>query len=178
MDLYFYLDGARLSSALHASGMNLNDLVNLVDVFYIGGAKNGLMLGEAVVIVNEKLKENFRYAIKHYGGMYSKGFVAGINFYVAFEDGLYYEIGKNENELAKDLYNKLCAIGVQFESKQVSNQIVPIFETNVVEKLKEKIMFEVWNPGIKNTTIRFVTSYMTNQEDIDNAVEVIKNIIE
>ena len=177
LGLYFYLDGARLSSALHASGIKISDLANLVDVFYIGGAKNGLMLGEAIVIVNEKLKENFRYAIKHYGGMYSKGFVAGINFYVAFEDGLYYEIGKKENELANDLYNKLIEIGVKFESPQVSNQIFPIFDTKVIEKLKEKIMFEIWTPSIEYTTIRFVTSYMTKQDDINEAVEIIKSAI-
>lgn len=177
LGLYFYLDGARLSSALSASDVNLCDLVNLVDVFYIGGAKNGLMLGEAIVIVNEKLKQDFRFAIKHFGAMYSKGFVAGINFLAAFEDGLYYEIGKKENALAKDLYDKLRNLGIKFETPQVSNQIFPIFKTEEVNALAKHIMFEVWNQGTDQTTIRFVTSYMTKQSDIDQAVEIIKQIV-
>lgn len=176
-NLYFYLDGARLSSALSASDVLISDLPSLVDVFYIGGAKNGLMLGEAIVIMNDKIKEDFRFAIKHFGAMYSKGFVAGINFLAAFEDGLYYQIGKEENLLAKDLYNKLLNIGIEFETPQVSNQIFPIFKTEQIEKLSQEIMFEIWKSASDKTTIRFVTSYMTKQSDIDAAVEVIKKIV-
>ena len=52
--LYLYLDGARLAQALTAAGNDLRpeDLPQLCDAFYIGGTKNGLLFGEAMVIVN------------------------------------------------------------------------------------------------------------------------------
>ena len=51
-NLYLHLDGARLGSALASkyNDLTLEDIVNLVDVFYIGGTKNGALLGEAIVI--------------------------------------------------------------------------------------------------------------------------------
>ena len=52
-NLYLYLDGARLASALTAPGcdITMNDLARLTDAFYIGGTKNGLLFGEAIVII-------------------------------------------------------------------------------------------------------------------------------
>ena len=60
LDLYLYMDGARLGTAL-MSGVDytLNDLAEWCDVFYIGGTKNGGLMGEADVICNESLKPFF-----------------------------------------------------------------------------------------------------------------------
>ena len=65
-DLILYLDGARLASGLMAqnSDLSLSDIASLVDMFYIGGTKNGALLGEAIVIKKPELKENFRYYFK------------------------------------------------------------------------------------------------------------------
>ena len=179
LDLLFYMDGARLGAALTSNmcDYTLNDIAKLVDVFYIGGTKNGAMLGEAVVIINDKLKENFRFMIKHLGAMYSKGFVAGINFYALFEDGLFFEIAKQENKMANELYKKLISLGITFASTPQSNQIFPVFKNNIIEKIKDLISFEVWNVGSDETTIRFVTSYMTTSEEIDKTIEIIKEVI-
>ena len=179
-NLYFYLDGARLGAALTSkkSDLKIEQLPELVDVFYIGGTKNGLPLGEAVVIINDELKKNFRFSVKHYGGMYSKGFVLGLCFSSLFENDLFLEIAKHENELAEKLYNGLIELGVKMASDFETNQIFPIFKTEVVNKLKEKVMFEIWEQGKINTTIRFVTSYMTSEKEIEDVLEIIKALIQ
>lgn len=73
--LYLYLDGARLGSALTSSrnDVSFSELSALVDIFYIGGTKNGALLGEAIVINNDQLKENFRYHLKQKGALLAKG---------------------------------------------------------------------------------------------------------
>ena len=178
-DLYLYLDGARLAAALtcEKNDIKLSDLPKLVDAFYIGGTKNGLMLGEALVIINEKIKDEVRYSIKHFGGMYAKGFVTGIQFEALFEDGLFYEIAKKENEQAKYLYNELVKIGVEFECIQETNQIFPVFKTEHIKELKEYIQFETWSINEDKTTIRFVTHYLLKDEEIEETIEIIKGII-
>src|SRR5690606_35142676 len=72
--LYLYLDGARLGSALTArdSDLSLADIAALTDMFYIGGTKNGALLGEAVVIPNPALQTEFRWHIKQRGAMLAK----------------------------------------------------------------------------------------------------------
>ena len=65
-DLLLYLDGARLGSALASkhNDMTLAEMSSMVDAFYIGGTKNGCLLGEAIVINNDDLKKHFRLHIK------------------------------------------------------------------------------------------------------------------
>jgi len=78
--LYLYLDGARLAVALDASDVTMQDLGRLCDAFYIGGTKNGALIGEALVLLNDALKPDFRYHIKQRGGMLAKGWLLGIQF--------------------------------------------------------------------------------------------------
>ncbi|MFQ9445983.1 MAG: beta-eliminating lyase-related protein [Christensenellales bacterium] len=75
LGLILFVDGARLGSALTSPecDMTLKDLAALADCFYIGGTKNGLLFGEAMVIVNPALQKDFRYMIKHNGGMIARG---------------------------------------------------------------------------------------------------------
>ncbi|MEE1072368.1 MAG: aminotransferase class I/II-fold pyridoxal phosphate-dependent enzyme, partial [Cellulosilyticum sp.] len=126
--LLVMIDGARLGSALMAidNDVTLNDLANFSDAFYIGGTKNGALLGEAIVVVNDSLKENFRFSIKQNGGMYSKGFVAGIQFEALFTNDLFLKLSINANESAKLLYNELIKRGIKFQSECITNQIFPI----------------------------------------------------
>ena len=96
-DAYLFIDGARLAFALacyEQTGIKIEDMPNLCDVFYIGGTKCGAMLGEAVVFVNDEIKKYFRYHIKQRGAMMAKGRMIGIQFYELFKDNLYFEIGK------------------------------------------------------------------------------------
>ena len=73
--LGLFLDGARLGYGL-ASPENTLDLPFLArtcEVFYIGGTKQGLLFGEAVVIRPGALGDSFRYMIKQKGGMLPRG---------------------------------------------------------------------------------------------------------
>ena len=86
--LYLFLDGARLPAALVAQGndLDITDFGKYCDAFYIGGTKNGLLFGEAVVITNDALKPHFRNMIKQRGGMFAKGFLFGVQFDAYFKD--------------------------------------------------------------------------------------------
>lgn len=82
-DLLLYLDGARLGHALAAKNndLTMEALGHLTDVFYIGGTKNGALLGEAVIFNRADLAIDFDYAIKQKGAMLAKGRVLSIQFY-------------------------------------------------------------------------------------------------
>lgn len=80
--------------------LEISDIVAMTDAFYIGGTKNGALIGEALVIANPLMKENFRYMIKNRGAMLVKGFVAGIQFEELFRDGLFFEMASHENQMA------------------------------------------------------------------------------
>ena len=64
-------------------------------MFYIGGTKCGALMGEALVILNDKLKDGFRYIIKQHGGLLAKGRLLGLQFETLFTDNLYFDICKH-----------------------------------------------------------------------------------
>lgn len=176
LNLYLYMDGARLGVALTSKYTDLKkeDLKNLVDAFYIGGTKNGAMIGEALVILNDELKNEFRYSIKHYGGMLAKGFLIGLEYMALFENNLYFDIAKHQNNLSELLVKKLKQENIEFLMETQSNQNFITLDNEIVEKLKNKVYFEIWEPGKAKTSIRLVTHYMLQEEDIDNVVNAIK----
>ena len=166
-NLILYVDGARLGSALMSStnDLSLSDLATLTDAFYIGATKNGALIGEALIISNENLKDEFRFNIKQRGGLMAKGRVLGIQFLELFRDNLYFELADHANKMAEIINNSIeeCGLDVLIPSK--TNQIFPIIPNNVLTKLEAKYKFTLWKKiDEKNSVIRIVTSWATKED--------------
>ncbi|MFP4457446.1 MAG: threonine aldolase family protein [Clostridia bacterium] len=167
-NLLLFLDGARLGAALDASGVSLEDISKLVDIFYIGGTKNGALLGEAIVISNDSLKEEFRFLMKQKGALLAKGRLLGIQFYELFSNNLFYELAYQANSMAKLLSKGIKDLGYGFLAKPQTNLIFPIFPNNIIEKLNDKYDFYVIEKIDKsNSAVRLVTSWATEKETIE-----------
>lgn len=177
-ELILFVDGARLASALTSvnNDLELSDLPNLSDAFYIGGTKNGALLGEALVIVREDLKKDFRYAIKQRGALMAKGFVAGIQFEGLFENDLYFELGFHANGLADKIAAALKKLKYTFLTPTGTNQLFPIIENKVLMELeKEFAVSEQLKINEEYTAIRFVTSWATTPESVEALCEFFMN---
>lgn len=169
--LLLFADGARLGYALAARGNDvfMADLAELCDVFYIGGTKVGAMFGEAVCIVSDALKTDFRYHIKQRGGMLAKGRFLGIQFDALFRDGLYMEISRHAIEQAMRIRDAFAAAGCKFLFESPTNQQFPIVNSLVYEEISKKYTVTLWKklPDGK-ICIRLVTSWATSVENVDN----------
>ncbi|MEA3505038.1 MAG: low specificity L-threonine aldolase [Bacteroidota bacterium] len=173
-NLYLYLDGARLASALTSkqNNMTISELSALVDVFYIGGTKNGALLGEAIVINNDKLKENFRFSLKQKGALLAKGRLLGIQFLELFKDDLFFELGRHANFMSSKIAASIKELGYEFLTDPVSNQIFPILPNKLIEKLSEKYGFYIWEKFDENSSsIRLVTSWATKEDAVDEFIK-------
>lgn len=166
--LILFVDGARLGSALTGRDcdMTLADLANLADCFYIGGTKNGLLFGEAMVIVNPALQKDFRYMIKNRGGMMAKGRLCGVMFLTALEHDDYFAWARHANAMADVIRAGMERGGVPFFQKTATNQIFPIVTLEQEKALAERFAFERWGLlGDGRVAIRFVTSWATTEDD-------------
>lgn len=173
-NLLLFIDGARLSSALTSSkcDLTLNDIANLSDVFYIGGTKNGALIGEAIVINNQQLNTDFRYNIKQKGGMLAKGRLIGIQFTEMFKNDLFFNMGKHANAMAKKLADGIASKGYDFLTVPSSNQIFPILSNQEIVKLQEFFEFFVWQKiDDEKSAIRLVTSWATPEEQVNSFLE-------
>lgn len=175
--LYLYVDGARLGSALCSdeNDIELSDLGNLVDCFYIGGTKNGALMGEALVICNDLLKEDFRFHIKQKGALLAKGRLLGVQFLELFKDDLFFDLAYHANKMAKLLREGIDNEGYKFLTKSSSNQIFPILPNQIIEELQKNYSFYIWQKiDEQNSAIRLVTSWATNEEKVKAFIEELK----
>ncbi|MEB1261300.1 threonine aldolase family protein [Xanthomonas campestris] len=169
-DLLLYLDGARLGAALTADGndLDLPTIAALTDAFYIGGTKNGALLGEALVIVTPALQADFRYLIKQRGALLAKGMVLGAQFAALFEDGLFFELATHANAMAQRLRAGLLAAGAHFTSNSPTNQQFIAVTAQQAERLTQRYDFERWETRSDGRlVIRFVTSWATTPAAVD-----------
>lgn len=177
--LILFVDGARLGSALCADGndLSLEYMGKFSDAFYIGGTKNGALFGEALVIINESLKEDFRFHIKQKGGLLAKGRALGLQFFKLFENDLYFYLAKHANQMAKILSDGIRGLGYKFLIDSTSNQVFPILPNEIIKKLEKNYAFYVWEKFDKeNSVIRLVTSWATPKEEVEAFVEELKKI--
>jgi len=179
LNLILYLDGARLGSALtsDSADITLPELASLVDAFYIGGTKNGALLGEALVINNPLLKPDFRYMIKQKGALLAKGRVIGIQFLELFRDTLYFDLACHANQMAERLTTGLTRLGYRFLTPSPTNQIFPILPNAVMQPLSELYCFYEWSKvDAQHTSVRLVTSWATPVEAVDEFLADVARI--
>lgn len=171
--LYLFLDGARLGYGLAAKDNTLNfpTLAKCCDVFYIGGTKQGALFGEAVVISNPGLMEDFRYFIKQKGGMLAKGRLLGIQFEELLKDGLYMELAAHADRLADKIREACKEKGYPFLVENETNQIFAILPDEKLEQMKENYSFSYQcRVDEKHSAVRFCTSWATKAEDVEKLI--------
>ena len=177
-DLLLFVDGARLGAAMnsHANDLSYADLVELADAFYIGGTKNGALYGEAVVIMNDIMKKDFRVILKQRGAMLSKGAAIGIQFEALFKDGLFDKLAQHANAMASKMADGIQNAGYELMNPVVTNMLLPIFPTKVAEMVAENYGCYEWKKTPDNTILRLVTSWATPESVIDEFIADLENI--
>jgi threonine aldolase len=181
LGLYLFLDGARLGYGLAAEGydVTLPDIARLCDVFYIGGTKVGALFGEAVVMGNPALAEDFRYLIKQHGGMLAKGRLLGVQFDALMSDNLYFELGAHAVRLADKLRSCLEELGYPYLVPGITNQVFPILPDVLLEKLAEQYVFcEQERVDAHHRAVRFCTSWATREEAVDALCNDLRRLSE
>ena len=178
--LPLFIDGARLGTGLtsEACDIDIKELANLCDAFYIGGTKNGALFGEAIVFP-EKLAglENFRTLIKQQGGLLAKGRLLGIQFETLFEDGLYFENARHANKQAMKIKEAFTQANIPFLFESFTNQQFPILTQEQHKALSNEFDYETWEPlNDGRIVVRFCTSWATTDENINKLVNAIKNL--
>ena len=180
-NLKLFIDGARLGAGLtsDASDLNIQDIANLCDAFYIGGTKTGALFGEAVVFPNpENLKlKQFTTLIKQQGGLLAKGRLLGVQFETLFEDGLYFRNARHSNVQAMKIKNAFTEKGIKFLIDSPTNQQFPILTQEQNEKLSRNFSYEIWQPlDDGKLAVRFCTSWATSDENVEELIKAIRNL--
>ena len=170
--LYLYIDGARLSVAINSPACDLSyiDIAELADAFILGGTKGGALFGEVIVIVNDKLKEDFRFLLKQRGGLLAKTAAISVQFNSLLTDGLLDELAIHSINMAKKLSDGIVSLGYEFMYPVETNLIIPIFPVEIVEKMRQSYSFYDWKGLGNKTAVRLLTSWATPENMVDEFI--------
>ena len=169
-EIPLYIDGARLGYGLMADDcdITLPYLARHCDVFYIGGTKIGALCGEAVVFTNRQAHKHFFSIQKQHGAVIAKGALIGLQFEALFTDDLYFKLSRHAIEMAMQMKQIFQEKSCEFFIDSPTNQQFVILPNETVERLAGHIEFTHWGKAdIHHTICRFVTSWATTQEEID-----------
>ena len=178
-NLILFMDGARLGHALTAetSDMSLADIAKYTDAFYLGGTKNGALIGEAIVINNPALQDEFGFHLKQKGALLAKGRLLGIQFEELMRDNLYFELADHANRQAMKIKEAFEEIGCDFLAETFTNQIFPVLNAKQIDQLSEKYDFYIWKKiDSERSAIRLITSWSTTDETVAGFINELKEL--
>lgn len=186
-NLKLFIDGARLGAGLmsEAADMDIKDIADLCDAFYIGATKNGALFGEALVFPQpEKFNlRNFKTLIKQQGGLLAKGRLLGVQFEVLFEQeagrqsNLYFENARHADKQAMKIKKAFTEAKIPFLFESFTNQQFPVLTRGQNKKLSEDFDYEPWEQLDDNRiAVRFVTSWATTDDNVGRLINAIKSI--
>lgn len=180
-NLYVHIDGARLTNALLELNCTYKQMTTDlgIDVVSFGGTKNGLMMGEAIVVLNptlaQKAKHDLKYIRKQAAQLPSKTRFIAAQFARYFENDLHLNIARHSCAMAEKLYQDLKSLQkVQITLPRQSNAVFAVFPKSWVKPLREHFFFYVWDE--KTFECRLMTSWDTQESDIDSFINLVRQL--
>ena len=170
--LKVHMDGARLANAAASLGASLKQLTAGVDVLSFGGAKNGLMYGEAVVIFDPRLAADFAYIRKQGMQLPSKMRFISAQFLALLENDLWMENALHANAMARHLAEQVAELpNVSLTRPVDANGVFCAIPRLAIAPLQEQFPFYVWDE--ETCEVRWMTSFDTTREDVDEFVAAL-----
>ena len=177
-DMLLHVDGARMANAAASLKVKLAAITKDVgvDVLSFGGAKNGMMYGEAVVFFDKKLAGDFKYTRKQGTHLPSKMRYISAQFEALLSDDLWRQNAQHANRMAQLLAQELGRIPqINITQKVEANGVFAVIPKKHIARLKKRYFFYVWNE--ETSEVRLMTSFDTTEEDIADFVGLVKRTL-
>ncbi|OJV85926.1 MAG: threonine aldolase [Bacteroidia bacterium 44-10] len=177
-DMVLFVDGTRIANACDILDVSLREMTvdAGVDIFTLGGTKNGLMFGEALVPLRKELAENIKYYRKQTTQLYSKMRFISSQFIPYLNENIWLENAKRSNDAAQKLYREIKDVeGLEITQPVQSNALFLILPREISEKLRERYFFYDWDES--RNEVRLVCSWDTTEGDIREFAGYLRELV-
>ena len=177
-EMLLHVDGARISNAAVSLNLQLREITAEigVDILSFGGAKNGMMYGEAVVFFDPRMARDFKYIRKQGTHLASKMRFISAQFEALLTDNLWRKNAAHANRMARILATELGKIPrIKLTQKVEANGVFAIVPRRYMAALQKRYFFYVWNE--ETSEARFMTSFDTTEDDIRQFVALVRKTV-
>lgn len=200
-DIAVYVDGARMASGImaHGADLTIQHIAQRADAFTLGGTKNGMLFGEALVVSPRSARgrraiERLPYLTKRAGQLTAKGRVMGVQFEAAFDPAgrdasghtRYWQLAAHANACAVELARQMEEAGFTRLEQTGGNQQFFWTTPAEAERFSRDFGAEVQAapdtltpdtvPHASAVLTRFVTSWATDMQRIDELGAVAREL--
>jgi threonine aldolase len=170
-----HLDGARIANAVASTGASLKQLTRDagVDVVSFGGTKNGLLLGESVVVLTEAELPGITYIRKMDAQLASKMRFLSAQFLPLLETDLMVRSAGHANAMARRLRDGLAVLpGVTITQNVEANAVFAVLPREVIEPVRAEHRFYDWNRATGE--VRLMCSFDTTEAHVDALIASVE----
>jgi len=176
--MLLHVDGARIANAAASLKVKLKAITKDAgaDVLSFGGAKNGMMYGEAVVFFDKTLAHDFKYTRKQGTHLPSKMRYISAQFEALLTGNLWRRNAEHANGMAQHLARELERIPqIRITQKVEANGVFAVIPKKYIARLQKKYFFYVWNE--QTSEVRLMTSFDTTEDDIKDFITLVRRTI-
>ena len=177
-----HLDGARIGNAAAALGVPLRDFTTDagVDILSLGGTKNGLLYGEAIVVLDPAVSDGLTYLRKLTMQLSSKMRFVSAQLIALLEGDLWLRSAQHSNAMAARLRGALeerISTGsipegvLGFTQPTEANAVFATLPNDAADRIRERFRFYDWDRAAGE--VRWMTSFDTQESDVDAFVDAI-----
>ena len=177
-NMYLHMDGARLANAAVALDASFEEITVGcgVDILSFGGTKNGMLMGESVVVLNPALDVDAKYRRKQMTQLASKMRFTAAQFIAYLESGLWYRNAEHSNSMARRLEEEVRKVpGVEVIYPVQVNGVFARLPREAWQALQQEFFFYDWD--FDRDEVRWMCSFDTTDEDITAFVTVLKKVM-
>ncbi len=175
--MLLHVDGARIANAAVSLGLPFRAFITDagVDMLSFGGTKNGMLAGEAVLLLGEARRECLPYVRKQCGQLSSKMRFVAAQFIAMLEDDLWERCARNANEMATRLAAGAEGIGITVTQAPQANEVFAVLPRPMADQFAEEFHFYVWDES--RGEVRWVTSWDTHPQEVDALVGAMRGVL-
>jgi threonine aldolase len=176
--MFLHMDGARISNAVAAQGLNLRQATRDlgVDVLSFGGTKNGLMGVEAVVFFRPELAEDFLFVRKQGMQLASKMRFMSVQMEALLTNDLWRRNAEHANRMARLLEREVEKIPrLKIVYPVEANGVFAQIPQAAIQKIQERYFFYVWSE--EDSVVRWMCSFDTTEEDVGEFAEFVGRVL-
>lgn len=174
--LLLHMDGARLANAAAALGLSPATFTTDagVDILTLGGTKNGLVGGEAVIFADPDRAADFGFVRKQGMQLASKMRFVAAQFDALLTDDLWLRSAAHANRMAQRLHQLVRDVpDVEVTQRVQANAVFARIPSAAIAPLQERFSFLVWND--RASEVRWMTAFDTTTEDVDAFAAAIED---